>query len=182
MTRETTLFFEAVLRENRPITDFLDGRYTFVNDRLARLYRLGKHGGEKTEREFSSYEFVKVALPEDAVRAGILTHGSVLAMTSAADRTSPVKRGVWILENILGSPPPPPPADVPALEEVKTDEKQQDLSLRERLEVHRAKRSGLREGCWAVPRSAATRAAASRCCWPTAISSASTSIGKGIKD
>lgn len=137
MTRETVMFFDTVVRENRPITDLLDGRYTFVNDQLAKLYEIGKYGGEETEREFSPFAFTKIALPDDGIRAGILTHGSVLAMTSAPDRTSPVKRGVWILENILGSPPPPPPADVPALEEVAAEKPQQRLSLRETLEIHR---------------------------------------------
>lgn len=140
MTRETTLFFETVLRENRPITDFLDGRYTFVNERLARLYGLGQFSkAKKSEMVVPTYAFVKLALPADGPRGGILTHASVLTMTSAPDRTSPVKRGMWILENILASPPPPPPPNVPPLDEPAKGKMKNNLPLRTRLELHRAK-------------------------------------------
>ena len=139
MTRESLLFFDHVLRENRPITDFLDGRYTFVNDRLARLYGLGQHArGKKSDAVIPEHAFIKVALPADGPRAGVLTHASVLTMTSAPDRTSPVKRGIWVLENVLGSPPPPPPADVPPLDQ-PADPKARVETLRARLELHRGK-------------------------------------------
>ena len=137
MTRETLLFFESVLRKNRPITEFLDGRYTFVNDRLARHYRLGRYGGEKTDAVFPAHDYIQAALPADGVRSGILTHASVLTMTSPPDRTSPVKRGMWILENILASPPPPPPPNVPTLEQAAGENPEEKVSLRQRLEQHR---------------------------------------------
>jgi hypothetical protein len=138
MTRETLLFFEAVLRENRPVTDFLDGRYTFVNDRLAGHYQLGQHSGAKNpDLVIPAHAFIRVPLPVDGLRAGIFTHASVLTMTSPPDRTSPVKRGGWILENLLASPPPPPPPNVPALEKVVAENPQAKVSLRQRLEQHR---------------------------------------------
>jgi mono/diheme cytochrome c family protein len=125
MVRETELYFEHVMREDRSVLEFLDSDYTFVNDRLARHYGIpGSYGRE----------FKKVTLP-DRTRGGILTHASILTVTSNPTRTSPVKRGKWILENILGTPPPPPPPDVPMLEEdskaVLTG------SLRQRMEKHR---------------------------------------------
>jgi mono/diheme cytochrome c family protein len=139
LSRETLLFFDHVLRENRPVTDFLDGRYTFVNDRLARQYGLGPYArGKASEGKIPEHTFVKIELPADGPRAGVLTHGSVLTMTSAPDRTSPVKRGTWILENVLGSPPPPPPADVPPLDTM-ADPKAPATTLRARLELHRSK-------------------------------------------
>ncbi len=139
LVRETTLFFDAVLRENRPITDFLDGRYTFINGRLAQLYGLGQYAKTKTEAVIPNHAFIKVALPADGVRGGILTHASVLTVTSAPDRTSPVKRGMWILENILASPPPPPPPNVPPLDEPADAKAKEGLTLRARLELHRGK-------------------------------------------
>jgi mono/diheme cytochrome c family protein len=139
MARETLLFFEQVLRENRPVTDFLDGRYTFVNDRLARLYGLGPYArGKASEAKIPEHTFVRIDLSADGPRAGVLTHASVLTMTSAPDRTSPVKRGIWVLENVLGSPPPPPPADVPSLD-TAADPKAPATTLRARLELHRSK-------------------------------------------
>jgi hypothetical protein len=140
MARETTLFFDAVLRENRPITDFLDGRYTFLNDRLARLYGLAQYGRNKRAAvPIPAHTFIRVELPEDSVRAGVLTHASVLTMTSAPDRTSPVKRGTWILENVLGSPPPPPPPNIPPLEQAAAGMAKEPATLRQRLELHRSK-------------------------------------------
>lgn len=125
MVRETELYFEHVMREDRSVLDFLDSDYTFVNDRLARHYGLPGSFGK---------DFKKVALTDHS-RGGILTHASILTVTSNPTRTSPVKRGKWILENILGTPPPPPPPDVPELEEdskaVLTG------SLRQRMEKHR---------------------------------------------
>jgi len=129
MVRETELYFDHVMREDRSILEFLDSDYTFVNDRLARHYGIsGVTGGE----------FKKVVLA-DRNRGGLVTQGSVLTVTSNPTRTSPVKRGKWILENVLGTPPPPPPPDVPELEE---DSKAVlTVSLRQRMEKHRANAS-----------------------------------------
>jgi hypothetical protein len=124
MKTETSLFFEHVLRENRPISDFLDANYTFVNDRLARHY--GMEG--VTGPEFRRVEYA------DGRRGGILGHGSVLTVSSYPTRTSPVIRGKYVLQNILGTPPPPPPPDVPALDEEAAGN---TGSLRQQLEKHR---------------------------------------------
>ena len=125
--RETELFVESILREQRSAVDLLTAEYTYVNERLARHYGI---------RNVRGNWFRKVALgPDQVARAGILGHGSVLTVTSLATRTSPVNRGKWILENILGTPPPPPPPDVPALEEADTEG--QALSMREAMSVHR---------------------------------------------
>ena len=124
--RETELFVESQLREDRSVIDLLTANYTFVNERLARNYGIpGVYGSR----------FRRVTYPDDR-RAGLLGHGSVLTVTSYSTRTSPVIRGKWVLENILGQPPPPPPPDVPALAENNELEKPQ--SVRERLERHRA--------------------------------------------
>jgi hypothetical protein len=122
---ETQLFLESQLREDRPVTDLLTADYTFVNERLARHYGY--------EGVYGSH-FRRVTQP-DRRRAGLLGQGSVLTVTSYAHRTSPVVRGKWLLENILGAPPPPPPANIPALRE--NDEKGKPASVRERLEEHR---------------------------------------------
>lgn len=124
MEQETELFFESIIREDRPVLDFLDADYTFVNERLARHYGLNGIKGS---------EFRRVSLKGTA-RGGLLTQGSILTITSNPTRTSPVKRGKWVLENILGTPPPPPPPDVPELK----DEKALSGTLRERMEQHRA--------------------------------------------
>lgn len=123
--RETELFFESIMREDRSVLDLLTADYTFVNERLARHYGI--------PNVYSS-RFRKVASP-DPNRRGLLGQGSVLAVTSYPNRTSPVLRGKWILENILGTPPPPPPPNVPALKE-NTDHGKV-LSVRELLEEHR---------------------------------------------
>ena len=124
MVRETELYFDYVMREDRSIMEFLDSDYTFVNDRLARHYGIpGSFEGK----------FKKVTLTDHS-RGGILTHASILTVTSNPTRTSPVKRGKWILENILGTPPPPPPPDVPNLD---TESKTLTGSLRQRMEKHR---------------------------------------------
>jgi hypothetical protein len=125
MIKETELFFAAVMKEDRPIGDFLDADYTFVNERLAKHYGISGVEGK---------EFRKVALT-NGERGGLLGQGSILTLTSNPTRTSPVNRGKWIMENILGTPPPPPPPDVPMLEEGK----QAALtgSLRKRMEMHR---------------------------------------------
>ena len=123
--RETELLFDSVLREDRSTLDLLAADYTFVNERLARHYGIPNVGGS---------HFRRVEL-EDPARGGLLGHGSILTVTSYANRTSPVNRGKWILENILGTPPPPPPPDVPDLE---TAEGGKALSMREAMEQHRA--------------------------------------------
>ncbi len=126
MARETELFFEAVMREDRSVLEFLDADYTFVNGRLARLYGLSGVSGEKFER-------VKL---DDGRRGGVITQASVLTITSNPTRTSPVKRGKWILENILGAPPPAPPPDVPELDNSK--DAVLKGTLKQRMEQHRA--------------------------------------------
>jgi mono/diheme cytochrome c family protein len=125
MQRETEMYFEYILREDRSILEFLDSDYTFLNERLARHY--GIEGVQGLEMRL-------VKLP-DRRRGGILTHASILTVTSNPTRTSPVKRGKFILENILGTPPPPPPPDVPELD----NDKNAVLtgSLRQRMEKHR---------------------------------------------
>ena len=126
MRRETLMVFEAIVKEDRSVIDFLETDFTFVNKRLAKLYGMPI---PKTE------QFEKVSL-NPAQRAGVLTHASILTLTSNPDRTSPVKRGKWIMENVLGTPPPPPPPNVPDLEETKKSKP--NASLREQLEDHRA--------------------------------------------
>jgi hypothetical protein len=126
MRRETEMLFETVMREDLSIGAFLSADFTFVNERLATHYGLGDVTGD---------EFRKVSLV-GLPRAGVLTHASILTLTSDPTKTSPVKRGKWILENLLGSAPPPPPAQVPPLEE--TQKARPEASLREQLELHRA--------------------------------------------
>jgi len=127
LKRETELFFGSIVQENRSALDLLRADYTFVNERVARLYGLPNIKGN---------HFRRVTLPADGPRRGLLGHGSILTVTSYPDRTSPVVRGKWILENLLGVPPPPPPPDVPELEE--TSDGGGTLSVRERLAAHRA--------------------------------------------
>ncbi|MCY4026422.1 MAG: DUF1592 domain-containing protein [Acidobacteria bacterium] len=122
--RETTLFVESILRDDRSVVDLLDADYTFVNERLARHYGIPDVYGDRFRR-------VDVA---DEHRRGLLGHGSVLTVTSYPNRTSPVLRGKWVLDNILGAPPPPPPPDVPDLEENPVGEV---LPMRERMAHHR---------------------------------------------
>ncbi|MEO8350429.1 MAG: DUF1592 domain-containing protein [Chthoniobacteraceae bacterium] len=127
MKRETFAFIEAILQENRSVYELIDADFTFLNERLAKNYGIpGVQGAE----------FQRVALPKDSPRGGVLAQGSVLLATSMPTRTSPVIRGKWILEQILGTPPPPPPANVPPLD----GNNQVDASapLRKRLEQHRA--------------------------------------------
>ena len=125
--RETELFFDSVVREDRSVLDLVTADYTFVNERLARHYGIANVTGP---------DFRRVTLPES--RRGLLTQGSVLLLTSVADRTSPVQRGKWVLQVLLGAPPPPPPPDVPAFEETKASADGRFLSVRERMEQHRA--------------------------------------------
>ena len=122
MQRETELFIEHIVREDRPVLDFLDADYTFVNERLARHYGVAGVQGD---------EFRRISL-KGTPRGGILTHGSILTITSNPTRTSPVKRGKWVLENFLGTVPPPPPPDVPELKETELTG-----TLRQRMEQHR---------------------------------------------
>jgi hypothetical protein len=124
--RETELFFESILREDRSVLEFLDADYTFVNERLARHYDIPNVYGS---------HFRRITLPDDT-RRGLLGQGSILAATAYPTRTSPVLRGKWVLENLLGTPPPLPPPNVPSLEE--TSEAGQTLSMREAMEQHRA--------------------------------------------
>jgi mono/diheme cytochrome c family protein len=128
LKKETELFFESLVRDDRGVLDLLTADYTFVNERVARHYGIPNVTG---------HEFRRVALPAD--RRGILGHGSILTLTSIADRTSPVMRGKWVMEVLLGSPPPPPPPNVPALEETKgTSDTGRALTVRERMEQHRS--------------------------------------------
>jgi hypothetical protein len=122
--RETELLFGSIVSEDRNVLDLLRADYTFVNERLARHYGLPNVYGSR---------FRRVTVTDEA-RKGLFGHGSILAITSHAERTSPVLRGKWILENLLGTPPPPPPPDVPALE----DKSGQARTVRERMEQHRA--------------------------------------------
>jgi mono/diheme cytochrome c family protein len=126
MERETELFFDSLVREDRPILDLLTADYTFVNERLAKHYNIPNITGNG---------FRRVQTPE--YRHGIFGHGSVLTLTSVADRTSPVQRGKWVMEVLLGSPPPPPPPNVPALDDVKAAIGGKMLTTRERMEEHR---------------------------------------------
>jgi hypothetical protein len=122
---ETTLFFNAVVRENRPVTQLLDGKFTFLNERLADFYGVpGIHG--------SQFRRVEITDPH---RGGILGQGSLLTVTSYPNRTSVVQRGKWVLENLLGTPPPPPPPNVPSLD---PHGKEGNLSMRQAMEAHRA--------------------------------------------
>ena len=124
MRTETLQFFAHVVRENRSVLDLVDADYTFLNEPLARFYGLENVRGDT---------FRRVPLG-DSPRGGVITQASVLTLTSNPTRTSPVKRGKWIMENILGTPPPEPPAGVPMLE----DQKQLTGTLREQMEQHRA--------------------------------------------
>lgn len=129
MQEETHEYFGFVMRQNRSVLDLVDSQYTFVNERLAKHYGLKNVTGKNTRR---------VTLPEESPRGGLLTQGSVLVVTSNPTRTSPVKRGLFVLDNFLGTPPPPPPANVPDLEEAEKEFKDREPTLRESLELHRA--------------------------------------------
>ena len=127
MLRETELFMDSIVRENRSIVEILTANYTFLNNRVARHYGIPNIQGS---------HFRRVSLAPDSQRRGILGHGSVLTVTSHAIRTSPVNRGKWILDNVLGTPPPDPPPNIPALDDRKTSAKV--ASLRDRMSAHRA--------------------------------------------
>lgn len=127
MKREAEMYFTHILREDRSVLEFIDSDYTFLNDTLARHYGLPRVSGS---------EMRKVKLPENHARGGLITMAAVLTLTSNPTRTSPVKRGKWILEVLLGTPPPPPP---PGVEELKDDKKGElKGTLRQKMEQHRA--------------------------------------------
>ena len=141
MIKETELFFGSIVREDRSINDLIDADYTFLNRPLAQHYGLEsllaqpEEGERRRGRRTADRDFQRVTLP-NKLRGGLLTQASVLTVTSNPTRTSPVKRGRWILEQILGAPPPPPPPNVPELAEGETA--QLTGSLRQRMEQHRA--------------------------------------------
>ena len=125
MREETELFFERIVREDRSILEFLDAKYTFLNERLARHYGVPGVTGPA---------FRRVELT-DPNRGGVLTQGSVLTVSSYSTRTSPVLRGKWVLDNLLDAPPPDPPANVPIIDETAIGA---SATQREQLEAHRA--------------------------------------------
>ncbi len=128
MRRETQLFFHHLVREDRSLLELYGADYTFLNDRLARHYGIPGVLGD---------HFRRVDYPNDS-RRGVLGHGSVLVQTSLGNRTSPVLRGKWVMEVLLGTPPPPPPPGVPDLEETEGSLEGRELTTRERLELHRS--------------------------------------------
>jgi hypothetical protein len=130
MRRETEVYFSNIVREDRSVTEFIESDYTFIDTNLARAYGL-------TNLTLSGSEMQKVTLPADSPRGGILTEGTVLTVTSNPDRTSPVKRGLFVLNNILGTPVLPPPPNVPALEASERGFKDHPPTLRESLTLHR---------------------------------------------
>jgi hypothetical protein len=129
MRRETEMQFEHIVREDRSLLELLDCDYAFLNERLAKVYGIDGVRGDEMRR---------VTLPTGSPRGGILTQGTVLAVTSNPDRTSPVKRGLYILDNILGSPPAPPPPNIPSLEESGKKAGGRTPTLRESLAMHRS--------------------------------------------
>jgi mono/diheme cytochrome c family protein len=129
MQKETEMYFRHIVKRDRPITEFIDSDYTFLNEKLATLY--GVPGVTGTDLRL-------VTLPPGSQRGGVLTQASTLVVTSNPDRTSPVKRGLFILHNFLGTPPPPPPANVPALEaSEKAVKGGHEPTLRDSLQMHR---------------------------------------------
>jgi len=129
MIKETQMFFSNIMRQDRSLMDVLTGDYTFANELLARHYDL--------KEEVKGQQFRRVSLA-GTPRRGVITHGSVLTLTSNPTRTSPVKRGKWVMENLLGCPPPPPPANVPPLD---SENRQLKGTLRQRFEQHRESKS-----------------------------------------
>ena len=129
MRAETAMFFDSLLQDNRPISELINAEYTFINEELANHYKIDGIEGETMRR-------INLTDPN---RGGILANGSVLAVTSAGRRTSPVMRGKWVLETILGTPPPPPPPDVDAGALDRDLRRNRKLSMREKLALHSAK-------------------------------------------
>jgi hypothetical protein len=127
MWKETELFFGEIVRRDRSVLELFTADYTFVNERLARHYGIPNVSGE---------QFRKVTYP-DSTRRGLLGHGSMLVQSSLANRTSPVLRGKWVMEVLIGMPPPPPPPNVPTLEETSDGKEGRVLTTRERMEMHR---------------------------------------------
>ena len=127
LLRETELFFDSIVREDRPVPKLLTADYTFLNERVAEHYGI---------RDVQGSHFRRVPLPADSARRGLLGHGSILTLTSQGIRTSPVTRGKYILETLMGTPPPEPPPDVPALEEKNAGGLPK--TMRERMAAHRA--------------------------------------------
>jgi hypothetical protein len=132
MREESERCFAYVMNEDRSLVELLDSDYTFLNEKLAKHYGL-------TNLNVTGTEMRRVTLPADSARGGMLTHGSVLVVTSNPDRTSPVKRGLFILDNIIGTPAPPPPGNVPALEVAEKDFKDREPTMREAMVAHREK-------------------------------------------
>jgi hypothetical protein len=128
MRRETEMLIEHIINEDKSLTELIDSNYTFLNERLAEHY--GIEGVEGREMRL-------VELPEDSLRGGLLGHGSMLAVTSNPDRTSPVKRGLFLLENVLGMPTGAPPPDIPSLEASETTDDGKRVTLRDALAIHR---------------------------------------------
>ena len=128
MRRETEMVFDHIVREDRSVIELLDSDYTFLNEALARHYGIEGVEGDRMR---------KVDLSPESPRGGVLTHGAVLVVTSNPTRTSPVKRGLFVLDYLLGTPAPPPPEDVPDLEEAEEEIEGHDPTLREALELHR---------------------------------------------
>jgi hypothetical protein len=141
MLEESTLFLDAIIKEDRSILDIIDGNFTFLNETLARHYGIvdsvGNRSGQKNPKpggkSIQGFQFQRVELGENSQRGGLLTHASFLTVTSNPTRTSPVKRGKWVLDQLLGTPPPPPPPDVPDLDNTK----ELTGTLRQRMEQHR---------------------------------------------
>lgn len=127
MQQETEMYFARVILENRSLLELIESDYTFLNDKLAKHYGIEGVTGSAMRQ---------VTLPADSPRGGVLTQGTVLAVTSNPTRTSPVKRGVFILDAILGTPPAPPPPNIPPLENVASKEELSKMSLRETLALH----------------------------------------------
>jgi hypothetical protein len=127
MRRETELFFDSLVRDDRSLLDLYRADYTFVNERLARHYGIPGVTGD---------QFRRVPYPDDT-RRGLLGQGSILVQTSLANRTSPVLRGKWVMEVLMGTPPPPPPPDVPTLDDTGEAKDGRMLTTRERMEIHR---------------------------------------------
>jgi len=130
MKRETEMFFSSIMHEDHSIDELIECNYTFLNKKLADFYGL-------TNLDVTGNDMIRVTLPPDSFRGGVITEGTVLAITSNPDRTSPVKRGVFVLNNILGTPPPPPPPNVPALEAAELSATNHEPTLRTVLEMHR---------------------------------------------